>query len=616
MAGLRRMKTRFENSRCGLAGITTISVVCAVLTLAAVPAVHAACGDGIVTGGEECDPGGGLFIDGNPNNAACTTGGDCFYESSCCKFNCQFVGQGASCFDGNTCTVNDICDQVGACGGDLALQGTGCDDGLFCTITDSCDAFGVCSGTGDPCTGNAECLDVCDEAADACMSPAGTACGDPTDTECNAADTCDGAGTCQTNLATAGQAAPATCGDANDCTADVCDGAGGCSNPNLLVGTSCGDAADTECTDPDICDGAGSCVANDAAAGTTCGDALVTECTAADTCDGAGSCDANDVPAGSACGDAASTECTLPDTCDGAGTCLDNHSTLGAPAPTTCGDANECTADLCNGLGGCANPAETAGTPCGDPTDTQCDGADTCDGAGSCSANFVADATPCDDADECTLTDECIGGLCISSNNVDCDDGDLCTYDSCDSLTGDCSSVPAPAPICREAPLAQLKIFDKKNDAADKMKWKWVRGEDTLLSEFGSPQDQTTLELCIYDTTADESRLATRLIMPPGGAWIPKADKLYKYKDRSGSLDGVIKATLRALPRPSIGFKAKGLNFPIPPPFSAEKFFDQDTTVSAQLVNDEGQCWSTSFEDAKVNEAKRFVTIRKKLLIK
>src|SRR5262249_46551701 len=82
-----------------------------------------ACGNGGVEGGEECDPGGELHCDGNPSLPTCTTGAqcaggtNCYFAFSCCKFNCQFVGQGASCFDGNQCTDGDHCDNVGRCVG-------------------------------------------------------------------------------------------------------------------------------------------------------------------------------------------------------------------------------------------------------------------------------------------------------------------------------------------------------------------------------------------------------------------------------------------------------------------------------------------------------------------
>lgn len=77
-----------------------------------------------------------------------------------------------------------------------------------------------------------------------------------------------------------------TCDDSNPCTLDQCV-KGQCAYENLPSGTACGDATDSDCTDPDTCDGLGKCLANDAADGTPCADGIA--CTGAEVC-GAGTC--------------------------------------------------------------------------------------------------------------------------------------------------------------------------------------------------------------------------------------------------------------------------------------------------------------------------------------
>ena len=119
--------------------------------------------------------------------------------------------------------------------------------------------------------------------------PSGTSCGNPTptDAQCDAPDTCDGAGTCQSNN---------------------------------VVGI-CGDAG-SDCVNQDYCQG-GVCVdAGFKASGTACGNSSSGPCDAADTCNGAGSCQANNAPDGTNCGDAGSA-CVNQDTCL-AGACHDN----------------------------------------------------------------------------------------------------------------------------------------------------------------------------------------------------------------------------------------------------------------------------------------------------
>lgn len=194
--------------------------------------------------------------------------------------------------------------------------------------------------------------------------------------------------------------------------------------------------------------------------------------------------------AGSACGSESSSTCDLPDSCDGNGLCVTNPEPEGTPCET---DDNDCTVDQCDGAGACAHPNEPdskectfddndctldvcrsgicsavnfgAGTPCGDPTDTECDAADTCDGAGACQDNEQPDGTLCaSDGQFCNGVESCQGGSCVppgdpctgsgltcdeigdfcacdSSVPDVCDDGIDCTVDSC-NVAGQCVNAP------------------------------------------------------------------------------------------------------------------------------------------------------------------------------
>ena len=198
--------------------IKSLGVVAAMLAciLAGAPATAiAVCGDGVVDENEECDPGGDRYCNGDPAQGACTTGAqcpgsvNCYYAGSCCKFNCQFVGEGADCSDGNACTGPDKCNNVGECTGN-AINGGSCDDGLFCTTGDTCEA-GACVGDpfvpaecddGDPCTD-----DGCDLAG-GCTHTFNTApCDDGA--LCTVADTCS-QGVCSGTLGSRRRATTAT----------------------------------------------------------------------------------------------------------------------------------------------------------------------------------------------------------------------------------------------------------------------------------------------------------------------------------------------------------------------------------------------------------------------
>lgn len=195
----------------------------------------------------------------------CDDANICTDDSCDLNNNCAHVANDANDpGDGLFCNGFEVC-----VAGATEIQGGSvpdCDDLLTCT-TDGCDetlqactndlqaAFcliaGECHAEGAPRPGNEceACLSTMDAQAWSLVPP-GASCGDPSDTECDGADTCDGLGVCQQNVAP--------------------------------IDSPCGDGATTDCTVPDTCDGAGVCLTNDAPDGSMCDDALF--CTLGDQC--------------------------------------------------------------------------------------------------------------------------------------------------------------------------------------------------------------------------------------------------------------------------------------------------------------------------------------------
>ncbi len=64
---------------------------------------------------------------------------------------------------------------------------------------------------------------------------------------------------------------------------------------------------------------------------------------------------------------------------------------------------------------------------------------DSCDPVVGCMN--TANTIPCDDGNACTSTDVCGFGICLGLNPLDCDDSNLCTDDSCDPGSG-CQNAP------------------------------------------------------------------------------------------------------------------------------------------------------------------------------
>ena len=177
-----------------------------------------------------------IFTDSQP---PCTSDADCVCNSGSCNtssWHCtgNHLAAGTACTDdGNQCT-NDVCDGEGLCAHTNKAAGVACGSPTSsdCDNADTCDGAGACLvnhvADGTACTSDGiECTtDACSSGTCAHTNKAaGVACGSPTSSDCDNADTCDGAGACQPNYV----AADTPCTDeGNPCTSDQCDGAGEC----------------------------------------------------------------------------------------------------------------------------------------------------------------------------------------------------------------------------------------------------------------------------------------------------------------------------------------------------------------------------------------------------
>src|SRR5258705_7799806 len=115
-------------------------VLAAALVVTMAPRTWAACGDGMLDPGEQCDLGAG--------NGSSTT---------CCTTLCEFRAEDNVCRPAaNACDLPELCTGASdTCPPDLIIpEGASCDDGTPCTADDRCSA-GICSGTPTPDT----CID-------------------------------------------------------------------------------------------------------------------------------------------------------------------------------------------------------------------------------------------------------------------------------------------------------------------------------------------------------------------------------------------------------------------------------------------------------------------------
>jgi hypothetical protein len=237
-----------------------------------------------------------------------------------------------------------------------------------------------------------------------------------------------------------------------------------------------------------------------------------------------------------------------------------------------------------------------------------------CTGAAALCPNDgpAANGSPCNDDDLCTDGDTCQSGSCESGDATDCDDDDLCTTDSCDSEEGCLHGADVrDASMCFASGVGRLVVGDRSIPAKDTIRWAWIQGEPVAIEDFGSPGTTTAYSLCIFDFTAGTPNLATSVSVPATAPfWKPPSNGLLRYADKQGNFDGLRTLRLKANATPlksKITLKAKGASVPLPTPAGGQ-MFASDPGVIAQLVNTNGECWTTEFVpgDSLVNTAKKY----------
>ena len=425
-------------------------------------ATPVSCADASLCTDDLCVPGQGCVQ--APNSAPCSDGNACTDGDACAGGTCV-PGGVATCDDKNTCT-DDSCQPLQGCV-HLPNAVTACDDGNFCTTGDLCTK-GACVGTPTVnCDdGNACTLDTCDKSG--CGHIAGTG-------PCDDGNPCSVGDTCAGKQCGAGQAN--SCDDGNQCTVDSCDPKTGCAHsvtPGCVPAYLPPCASDTDCTGGTHCDtGNHTCVACLASA--DCGTGKVCQnhaCKASTACISDTQCKAtNQVceKTGKVC-----VDCNIADDCGVNQACVANVCVSAIP----CVSAKQCpkTCDLAKGV-------------CVD-----CKIDDDCTTGQYCGA------------DQICHTDVCTGGVCNGGNlwtcaanggsyvaPQSCDDGVLCTVDTC--AAGGCSHVGKLDPGGAEFPGNALD--DNCNGTTDEVATCDVGG----LSSTTPASYATALDICAGGTS-------------------------------------------------------------------------------------------------------------------
>ena len=336
----------------------------------------------------------------------------------------ESAGLGSACIeyggDGHFCGAP--CDADDDCPGDYSCQQSATVDGLLvsqCVAANACpcSAFAVSQALSTACfVGNEFGI---------CLGQ--RTCQEGGLSECSAgvpqAELCDGEDNdCNTLVD------DVSCDDGNPCTEDECLGADGCWHQPQNGG---------ECLDGDACTIGDHCEqAVCLGAPLSCDDQ--NPCTV-ETCDSEFGCQyefTNEL-----CDDG--NPCTYGDTCL-AGTCT------GLPGFCECQQDADCLAavedNLCLGQWYCdksQNPYTCVQVP---GSEVECDAPDGPDAdcyllqcnpdSGGCESIPRNQGADCHDGDVCTQSDQCVDGACVVGPQIDCDDFNGCTADSCDPVSG------------------------------------------------------------------------------------------------------------------------------------------------------------------------------------
>ena len=198
--------------------------------------------------------------------------------------------------------------------------------------------------------------------------------------------------------------------------------------------------------------------------------------------------------------DSATEECDDGDA-NGTTTCGCQLDCTYTTAGTTCDDGLFCIeGESCDGTGTCQ-----AGTPVDCDDGVGCT-VDTCDETSDTCANTPDDAS-CDDGDVCTGIETCdLNNDCQTGTPLDCDDQELCTTDSCDSITG-CANVPVECPVGEQCDSAdgQCKAEPECTVDADCNDGFFCNGSETCDTATGTCQPGTPVDCddgvdCTVDT--------------------------------------------------------------------------------------------------------------------
>lgn len=173
----------------------------------------------------------------------------------------------------------------------------------------------------------------------------------------------------------------------------------------------------------------------------------------------------------------------------------------------------------------------------------------------------------------------------------------------------DCPTTPSPGCKKPTRPGASKISIKDSSRAADKLRWKWSAGEETLPADVGDPTVSSSYALCVYAKSGASVRSVFEADAKGGAncsgqpCWKTKSSG-YAYGDKAHEHGAVSSLSVGAGPEGKAKMKVTATGPSLGPPALP---LEVDPEVTVQLLNtDTGACWEATYSTTVTNETTRF----------